>query len=271
MPVVKLPTSRVVFDDLGEGPDVILFVHGHPFDRSMWTDAAEAALRQGWRAIIPDLRGYGDSAVTLGSVTLEDFAADLIALLDSLGIAEVVVCGLSMGGQISMALCDLHPDRVRGVILAATFPRAETEDGRAARYVVADRLEAEGMAAYADETLPRMLAPDSIERLPKVAEEVLAMMGRTPPIGAAAALRGRAERKDYTETLRAFSRPALIVVGDQDAFTTRGDADVMAGALADSALLWLPGIGHMPNLEAADRFNEALSEFLASLQNGEAQ
>ncbi len=143
-----------------------------------------------------------------------------------------------------MALCDLHPDRVRGVVFAATFPRAETPEGRSARYVLADRLEAEGMAEYADETLPSMLAADSIKRLPAVAEEVLAMMRQTPPQGAAAALRGRAERKDYTGTLRTFAGPALVVVGDQDAFTTREDADVMAQALRRSELLWLSGRSH---------------------------
>jgi pimeloyl-ACP methyl ester carboxylesterase len=271
MPVIDLPTARLEYDDLGKGRDVILFVHGHPFDRRMWAGAAEAAASAGWRAIIPDLRGYGASSVTPGRVTLEDFAADLISLLNVLGVAEAVVCGLSMGGQISMALCDLHPDRVRGLILAATFPRSETPEGRSARYVLADRLEAEGMTGYANDVLPRMLAADSIKRLPAVAEEVLTMMQRTPPVGAAAALRGRAERKDYTDTLRTFPSPALVVVGDQDAFTTRQDADDMAMALTESELLWLPGVGHMPNLEAGDRFNEALSGFLAALKNGDDQ
>ncbi len=72
MTVDKLPAGRIAYDDLGAGPDAILFVHGHPFSRRMWTSAAEAAVRAGWRAIVPDLRGYGESSVTPGSVTLED-------------------------------------------------------------------------------------------------------------------------------------------------------------------------------------------------------
>ena len=77
------------------------------------------------------------------------------------------------------------------------------------------------------------------------------MMRAAPPEGAAAALRGRAERPPYEGVLTALAVPALVVVGDQDAFTTRADAEAMHRLLAGSELLWLPGIGHMPNLEAA--------------------
>jgi pimeloyl-ACP methyl ester carboxylesterase len=88
------------------------------------------------------------------------------------------------------------------------------------------------------------------------------MMRETPAKGAAAALRGRAERPDYCAVLGRFGHLALVVVGDQDAFTTRQDADRMHGLLQRSRLLWMPGVGHMPNLEQPEAFNAALAEFL---------
>lgn len=260
-------TVRLSYDDIGCSNDVVVFVHGHPFDRSMWRSQLHAATQAGWRAIAPDLRGYGDSPVTRGSVTLDVFAADIAELLDRLGIDQVAICGLSMGGQIVMEFCRRFPQRVRGVLLTATFPRAETKDGKANRYRVAERLEAEGMELHARELLPKMLAAATIETLPGVAEAVLTMMRHAPPEGAAAALRGRAERIGYESTLVSVDAPGLIVVGDQDAFTTRWDAEEMHRLLRRSKLVWMDGVGHMPNLEREAQFNAELAQFLAQISN----
>lgn len=65
--------------------------------------------------------------------------------------------------------------------------------------------------------------------------------------------------------LRGFDGPGLIVVGDEDAFTSRADAERMQALVRSSRLIWLPGIGHMPNLEASDAFNTALLAFLADI------
>ena len=215
-----------------------------------------------WRIIVPDLRGYGQTTVVPGKTTLDIFASDIAGLLDELGIQEVVIGGLSMGGQIVMEFCRLYPGRVRGILLAATFCRAETEEGRRQRAVMADRLLKEGMQPYAEEVLPKMVTPANLVALPPVADHVRAMMRGTNPVGAAAALRGRAERPDYAGTLAGLDIPALVVVGDEDAFTTRADAEQMSRLLKRSELVWIKGVGHMPNLESEGEFNEALGRLL---------
>src|SRR5262249_20668468 len=151
----------IAYDDVGEGDDTLLLVHGHPFNRSMWGPQLEAVRDAGWRVIVPDLRGYGDTTVVPGMTTLNVFAADPAALLDHLECSDVVIGGLSMGGQIVMEFVRSYPERVRGMLLAATFPRAETEDGKYARYAMAERLVREGMDSYAREVLAKMLAARS--------------------------------------------------------------------------------------------------------------
>lgn len=252
----------LAFEEIGSGRQALLLIHGHPFDHTMWQPQFEPIAELGWHIIAPDLRGYGTSDINGEKTTLDIFALDQIALLDHLGVEQAVVAGLSMGGQIVMEMCRLAPERVRGVVLAATFPQAETALGKQQRLATAERLAHEGMTAYAAETLPRMLAARSIRTHPEVAEHVLRMMRGTPPASAAAALRGRAERPDYADTLARLHRPALIVIGDEDAFTTREDADRMHTLLTGSQLLWLPGVGHMPNLEQPQAFNTALADFL---------
>ena len=255
----------IEYDDIGRGPNVVVLVHGHPFNRSMWWPQVEYLRERGWRVIVPDLRGYGNSKAPAGKTTLDVFADDIVAVLDALGIGGVVIGGLSMGGQIAMEFCRTRAARVRGLILAATFPQDETPDGRRERQQMAGRLLRQGMERYATEVLPKMLARSSIERCPELAQHVLAMMQNTDPLGAAAALRGRAVRPSYEATLASLLVPSLIIAGSEDSFTTRADAERMRELLRNSELVWLPGIGHMPNLEAPEEFNAAMWRLLESI------
>ncbi|MBH5334124.1 alpha/beta fold hydrolase [Streptomyces pactum] len=252
------------YDDLGPRTCAVplLLVHGHPFDRSMWRPQLQAAAAAGHRVIAPDLRGYGESTVVPGSTPFPVFATDLAALLDGLGIGEVALGGLSMGGQIVMEFQRLFPGRVRGLLLADTAAEPETADGRAWRRAMADRLLREGMAPYADEVLTKMVAPRTVETMPDVATHVRLMMGGTPPEGAAAALRGRAERPDYRPVLAGVTVPTLVVVGADDEFTPVEDARTLHRLVAGSRLRVVEGAAHMPNLERPAEFNAAMLEFL---------
>jgi pimeloyl-ACP methyl ester carboxylesterase len=133
VPTAPVNGIEVAYDDVGTSEDVLLLIHGHPFNRSMWHPQTEALSRAGWRVIAPDLRGYGETTVVAGKTTLEAFAHDVAALLDALRVGRVVVAGLSMGGQIAMEFARLHGARLRGIVLAATFPQAETESGKRSR------------------------------------------------------------------------------------------------------------------------------------------
>jgi pimeloyl-ACP methyl ester carboxylesterase len=258
----------------------LVLVHGHPFDHTMWApQIAEFSATR--RVIAPDLRGYGasrtapgaggatgatgttgaDGAPTAPGVTdFAQFAQDIGALLDDLKVDTFVLAGLSMGGQIAMDGYRQFGDRVRGLVLADTFPAAETPAGVTFRNTLADRLLAEGMRGYADEVLDRMVAPSADA---EVRAHVHRMMTSAPPEGAAAALRARAGRPDYRELLTRVTVPALVVVGADDTYTPVSDAEAMHAALPDSTLRVIEGAAHMPNLERAAEFNEALGEFLA--------
>jgi pimeloyl-ACP methyl ester carboxylesterase len=149
------------------------------------------------------------------------------------------------------------------VLLADTFPRADSPSARQARLAAADRLTAKGMDWYASENLAKMIAPDNVSALPSVAAHVRGMMLAAPPAGAAAALRGRAERPDYRTLLTRVRVPALVVVGADDTYTPVRDAEEMHAALPDSRLHVVEGAAHLPNLERPEEFNRALSDFLA--------
>lgn len=227
----------------------------------MWAPQT-AAFAGSHRVITPDLRGYGASPVTEGIVPLSMFAEDIAQLLDSLDVDRFVLGGLSMGGQIAMECYRLFGERIRGLILADTFPTAETPAGKQGRRDLADRLLREGMKGYADEVLHKMVAPYAEQ---DVAAHVHRMMTATNPEGAAAALRGRAERPDYRDLLTRVTVPSLVVVGRDDAYTPVCDAEAMHAALPQSTLKVIESAAHMPNLERPAEFNAALADYLVRI------
>ncbi|KAA9154194.1 alpha/beta fold hydrolase [Amycolatopsis acidicola] len=256
MSVVPLGEITVGLTDHGSGEPLVL-VHGHPFDRTMWRPQIEHFSRA-HRVIAADLLGYGETTVVPGKTLLETFACDLAALLDELGVPRFHLGGLSMGGQIVMEFHRLFPERVRGLLLADTSPVAETPEGRRNRTEMAERLLREGLGPYATEVLHRMVAPGN----PAVDEHVLRMMRATSPEGAAAALRGRAERPDYVDSLAKARVPTLIVVGSKDEYTPIADAELLHATIPGSTLAVIDGAAHLPNLERPAEFNSAVDAWL---------
>ncbi|HEX6357945.1 alpha/beta fold hydrolase [Actinophytocola sp.] len=262
MTTADLNGITIGYDDVGTGRDVLVLVHGHPFDRSMWHPQLTQVADLGWRVIAADLRGYGETTVVPGVTPLSTFAGDIAGLLDHLGVERFVLGGLSMGGQIVLECHRLFPARIRGLVLADTSAQADTPAGRRGRTEMADRLLREGMAGYAAEVLSKMVAP---RNLAEVGEHVSRMMRNASPEGAAAALRGRSERPDYTDTLGTVNVPTLVVVGSDDEYTPVADAEYMADRIPGSTLAVIEGAAHMPNLERPDEFGKALAGLLSEV------
>ncbi len=252
------------YDDEGSG-DALVLVHGHPFNRSMWRPQAERFSRSGWRVIAPDLRGYGQTTVVPGEVTLDVFARDLVALLDALGVGPIVLGGLSMGGQIVLEFYRQFGDRVRALLLADTAATPDSPETVRWRRHTAERLLRQGMGPYADEVLAKMMTPANIGSQPAVAGHVLAMMRDTAPIGAAAALRGRVRRPDYTPVCARISVPTLVLVGSEDEFTPLSDARHLRDHIPGAQLEVVDGAGHLPNLEREAEFSAVVQKFLDAL------
>ncbi|MGW0390596.1 alpha/beta fold hydrolase [Streptomyces sp. NPDC003042] len=258
--------AALFFDDLGpRGAAPVLLVHGHPFNRTMWAPQVAALTAAGYRVITPDLRGYGQHPAVPGQATLAGFADDIAVLLDRLDIEQAVVGGVSMGGQIAMEMRLRHPGRVRALILSDTSPLPETEEGKKARREMAERLLAEGMRPYAEEVIDKMLAPYNVCGMPEAAARVSAMMCATDPEGAAAALRGRAERPDYRPVLAGATEPCLIVVGADDVYTPVAEAEALHALMPHAVLTVIERAGHLPGVEQPKAFNRALLAFLGGL------
>jgi pimeloyl-ACP methyl ester carboxylesterase len=248
----------LAYGDLGHGPAVVL-VHGHPFDRSMWRPQLPLGGR--FRLVAPDLRGYGKSPATPGAVAMADLAGDVWALMDDVGIDEMAVVGLSMGGLVAMEMALAHPQRVWALGLVATTAQPITESERTERLAMADAVEEAGMGPLVESMAPRLFGPAPEGEM---VESVLAMMAGNNPAGAAAALRGRAARPDYREPLRSLRIPSFVCTGTHDPWSTADVTRELVDCLSAPRTLLLPAVGHLPNLERPDEFNAELADFLRS-------
>ena len=248
---------QLAFDDTGRG-DCVVLIHGHPFDRTLWAPQV-AALRDGFRVIAPDLRGFGRSPVTPAVVTMREYAADVEELLDGLAIARAAVVGLSMGGLVTMELAAFRPDRYWAVGLVATTMQPPSPPDRAARLERADAIERDGIAVLVDYMHTGLYGPACP---PAVRRRVDAMMAAAPPAGAAAALRGRAGRPDYRPLLAGLDLPALVCAGSADPWSDDVVTAEIVASLKRPETVIIDGVGHLPNLEAETEFNRALGAFL---------
>jgi pimeloyl-ACP methyl ester carboxylesterase len=242
-----------------------VLLHGFPFNRTLWREQV-AALNGRYHVITVDLRGHGETAATVEPATMEEMAEDVAALLDELGMARVVLGGLSMGGYVALAFTRLFPERVRALLLADTRPQADTDEARLAREATAARALGEGMHTVAEAMLPKLFAPSTQTARPEVVARIREMILNTDPQGAASALRGMAVRRDQTNFLREIICPTLIIVGSLDQITPPADAELMNREIRGSRLEVIAGAGHVSNVERPAEFNRALENFLRELE-----
>lgn len=249
---------QLAYDDVGAGSCVLL-IHGHPFDRSLWGPQTHV-LASEFRVVAPDLRGFGASPVTPHLVTMRQYAEDVEELLDRHGIERAAVVGLSMGGLVAMDLVTTHPERWWALGLVTTTAEPVTAQERGARLQRADRVERDGMQPLIDYMHTGLYGPRAT---PEVRSRVDAMMARAPAVGAAAALRGRAQRPDYRPRLAELDIPAFVCTGSEDPWSNATVTTEIIDHLRDAELFVAEGAGHLPNLEAEEVFTHRLLAFLA--------
>jgi 3-oxoadipate enol-lactonase len=240
---------------------VLVLLHAFPLNARMW-ERQLALADHGWRVIVPQLRGFDDGASDPPAATMDDYAGDVIDLLDALHIKQAVIGGLSMGGYVAFAVLRLAARYVQGLVLADTRPQADTPEAIAARTKLLERVTAQGPSAAADEMVPKLLGETTRATHPEIVERVRALILANPAGAIAGAIRALMSRPDSTPLLASIHVPTLIMVGDQDVLTPRALSEDMQRTIAGSELAVIEGAGHLTNLERPAAFDAALARFL---------
>jgi pimeloyl-ACP methyl ester carboxylesterase len=245
----------------GTGLPLVL-LHAFPLSSAMWLSQREG-LSDICRVITPDLRGFGGTPLAWSEPSLDVCADDVARLLDTLSLNTVVLGGLSMGGYVAMAFLRLHADRLSALVLADTKAGADLPPARENRERIAAALDADAESTVLlDAVLPDLVGKTTKEKRALIFGRVKALVQAAPAPAAAWAQRAMAARPDSFDVLRGFAQPALVIVGEEDALSSREDAQAMVDALPNGRLVTIPEAGHLTAVEAPNEFNTAVREFV---------
>ena len=260
---IAVAGAELAVEVRGEGAPIV-FVHGFPFDRTMWRHQLAGLSR--WKRIALDLRGAGASSVPADGYSVARYADDIVQVLDALGVERAVVCGLSLGGYILFELLRRHAGRVRAAVFCNTKATADSADARRGRDEMAALAERDGVAAVAERLMPQLLAPATVTAQPDVVTHVREMIARTPVAGLVGALRALRDRADSTPMLGSIGVPTLVIAGEADKIAPADGMRALAEAIPGARFAVIPAAGHLAPLEQPLATSRSVADFLDGLR-----
>jgi 3-oxoadipate enol-lactonase len=253
--------TSIGFAEAGGGPALpLILLHGVGSTKRVWQPQLDHFATQR-RTVALDYPGYGESDPARDP-SRDGFAAAMLAAMTALGIPRAHICGLSLGGVITIAMAHAAPQRCASLILADSF--AVHPQGRAIydRSVAASRDL--GMRALAQQRSGALLAPGSDARLH---DEVIETMASIDPdayrIGAEAVWLA-----DQQQRAAAITAPTLVLCGEADQVTTPDLSRELAALIPGAELELIGDAGHLANIERPAAFNAAVGEFIHRVEPG---
>ncbi len=257
-----LVNNLAVFHEGNSSNVSILFIHGFPYDHQMWKHQV-SAFKSTHYCVSHDIRGLGESPAGDGQFTIEYFVDDLEQIIEYLKLDHPVLCGLSMGGYISLRAVERMEEKFRALILCDTKSEADNNEAKLKRAAGIKRINKEGVQKFAADFVPNCFTKESIEKL---GEEYISILGRSMnsnPEGVKGCLLAMAGRTDTTDYLSQIKIPVLVLCGEKDTLTSPETMKAMADKIKGSEFAIVPGSGHMSAVENPLFVNEKIGEFLS--------
>ena len=252
------------YDDIGHGPAVVL-LHDFPLSRSMWEPQISPLVAAGYRVIVPDLRGFGESSEAEAPCDVSVYADDVVALLNYLGIGRAVFGGMSLGGYVLFDLLERFRTRAMAAAFVATRSGADTMAEKARWAELAGKVVKGDRRQVIDHLAGRLFAEGTVDARPTLFEKVKSWMDSTDSHTLTAGLLALRNRMDYTVPARYLDRPALVVGGELDRSVKLEHSRFLAAALPCCTSRIISGAGRLVNMERPEEFNRCLLDFLDSL------
>jgi pimeloyl-ACP methyl ester carboxylesterase len=259
MAFARVNGQNIHYEDTGgDGPAVVLG-HGFLMDLEMFAPQV-AALRDEYRVITWDERGFGATEFDGKPFTYWDSASDCLGLMTHLGIERAVVGGMSQGGYLSLRAALTAPDRVSALILLDTAAAAEHPDVAAGYQQMIDTWSTVGPVDELAEIIATIIIADPDENPKWIAKWKARPQELIVQPGACLI-----SRDDVTERLGEITCPALVVHGTEDTAITMDKAEAMAAGLVGCGGVVQVGGSHAASLTNPEPVNAAILEFLAGL------
>ncbi|PJA95935.1 MAG: alpha/beta hydrolase [Ignavibacteriales bacterium CG_4_9_14_3_um_filter_34_10] len=239
----------------------IIFVHGFPLDNTMWKNQIKF-LQKDYYCITYDVRGLGNSYVGDGQYTMEAYVWDLFSIINELNLNKPVLCGLSMGGYISLRAVETNQSKFGGLILCDTKSEADNDTGKLILAFKINQINTKGIEHFAEEFLSTVFFEDTIKNNSKLYNEFLEIAKSQNPIGVKGALIAMLSRTDTTSFLEKIKLPTLVICGAFDNLTPPVQMRKLAEKIKNSEFSSIPFAGHMSPLENPSMVNDLISGFM---------
>ena len=269
-----------LFYEVHGSGDPLLLIMGLAADSAAWAFQVPE-FSQHYRTITFDNRGVGRSAKPTGAYTIHQMADDAVGLLDVLDVRRAHVVGVSMGGMIAQELVLRHPERVRGLVLACTYPEPDADIENMRKFSLTQfggtvtasgemriDLTTVNPLMLLQHMLPMVFNPEFLQKeLPKLLQvfggalqygfSLEAILGQV-----AAVMSHKA-----TDRLHQIAVPTLVITGDADRLISPANSDLLAHHIPNAKLVKVPGGSHGFNFETPELFNQAVLDFLGNVRN----
>lgn len=242
----------------------LIFLHGFPFDATMWNAQIEA-LKNDYYCVAYDIRGLGNSKVDSAQFTMESFVDDLEEVMDTLSLNKPVVCGFSMGGYIALRAVERFESKFSALILCDTISHADSNEGKLKRAAAIKSIDAQGLAPFVDGFVDKCFGEAFKKKSHSYLVQLKAQMSALNPLGVKASLLAMAGRTDTTENLAKIAIPTLVCCGEEDSITPFNVVKAMTQGIHGSRFIAIPQSGHVAPVENPEVLNTAFQEFLKSL------
>lgn len=259
---VKNLNGQLIAYRFKPGAKTIVFIHALGSNQTIW-DEVVGKLGGGYGTLTYDIRGHGFSGNSTTQFLIADLADDLVALIDSLDLKNIILCGVSIGGMIAQSIAAKRPDLIDGLILMCTSARI----GSIGRWQERINLvEENGVAGIADMVVNTWLSDEFKEKNPDKVALYSTLVSRTPDSGYIDAC--KALRDDnLTEQTRTISIPTLCVGGTADLSVSAADMKSLADMIEGSDIKMFEGVGHIPSIEIPEKIARLIENFAKRLDN----
>ncbi|MBN2768230.1 MAG: alpha/beta hydrolase [Campylobacterales bacterium] len=241
----------------------IIFVHGFPFDHTIWNDVI-TNLENRYFCISYDIRGFGDSEHRSGQYTMESFVDDLELVITKFELKDVIVCGFSMGGYITLRANE-RLGNFKALILANTMTTSDSDEAKIKRAAAIKKIDIEGVDSFLEQFLNVAFSKKYITQHPKEMEDMKNKILRFSSIGIKGGLLAMISRTDTTKSLKNIDIPTLLISAKDDAIIAPKVMENMAKVIKKSKYVELKNSGHVSMLENPKDFLKTLEEFLKEL------
>lgn len=268
---LSLPINNFLlsYDDIGEGNTPIIFLHGYPFDKTMWQGQL-AFLQSSYRLLPCDIRGFGKSTDQDSSLSIDLFAQDLVLFMDALKIDKAIVCGLSMGGFIALNAQKRFPERFEALILCDTQCIPDSPEVKEKRYATIEEISTNGAAEFNEGFIKSVFHKSTLANKKELVEKLRQVVFFNSKHIIKQGLVALAERSETCSSLNEIRIPTLIICGREDEVTPLAQSEQMHASITGSILQVIEHAGHVSNLEQPDIFNQHLRNFLSALPKADA-